>query len=77
MTLNYSTSQINRDFLIKICGYTNDGFHVNTAVGVSGFVSFVGEEFANKFLARAYALKSGDMCRCCLRSGKRVYLYWK
>lgn len=74
-SLKWSDAQIVRDFLIKICGYTNDGFYVNTAVGVRGLVAFVGEEFANKFIERAYRLTNANVCRCCLRSGKKVYLY--
>lgn len=73
--LNFPTAQINRDFLIKIAGITDDGFQVNTAVGVSGLISFIGVEFANKFLERAYRLSNSPVCRCCLRSGKKVYFY--
>ena len=73
--LNFPDAQINRDFLIKISGTTDNGFAVNTAVGITGLIAFVGVEFANKFLERAYRLTNSNVCRCCLRSGKKVYFY--
>ena len=74
--LNYSTAEINRDFLIKVFGHDNDGKKVNMLVGVSGLLALIGFELANKFIARAYA-SQGDYCICKLRRGLKVTFYNK
>lgn len=42
--MTYSTSQINRDFRIKVYGYNNSDERLNLLVGVSGLIRLVGEE---------------------------------
>ena len=72
--LQYSTREINRDFKIKVYGYTEEGKKVDKLVGVSGLVLLIGIEYANKQIERAY--KSGqDKCVCKLRRGLKVTYY--
>ncbi len=72
--LQYSTREINRDFKIKVYGYTEEGAKVDTLVGVSGLILLIGVELANKQIERAY--KSGkDKCVCKLRRGLKVTYY--
>lgn len=72
--LQYSTIEINRDFKIKVYGYTEEGIKVDRLVGVSGLVLLIGVEHANKQIERAY--KSGqDKCVCKLRRGLKVTYY--
>lgn len=75
--LAYPTSQINRDFRIKVNGVTEDGTKVNVLVGVSGLIMYFGVEFANKFLKRAYADINHDSTTCKLRRGIKVTFYSK
>lgn len=72
--MNWTTKQINRDFLLKVFGFDESGKKINTLVGVSGLVNLIGIELANKFLARAYACNQ-DKCVCKLRRGLKVTLY--
>lgn len=73
--LHYSTREINRDFKIKVYGYTEEGVKVDTLVGVSGLILLIGVELANKQIARAY--KAGqDKCVCKLRRGLKVTYYY-
>lgn len=67
--LNYTTKEINRDYLIKVCG-----LGLNKLVGVSGLIALIGIDNANKTLARAYAAQ-GDKCECRLRRGIKVTYY--
>lgn len=72
--LQYRTREINRDFKIKVYGYTEEGIKVDRLVGVSGLVLLIGVEHANKQIERAY--KSGqDKCVCKLRRGLKVTYY--
>ena len=73
--LNYTVREINHNFKIKVSGIHN-GKKVNTLVGVSGLIKFIGVEMANKLLKRAFA-GSGDKQECKLRRGIKVgfYLY--
>lgn len=72
--LQYSTREINRDFKIKIYGYTEEGRKVDTLVGVSGLILLIGVEHVNKQVEKAY--KSGqDKCVCKLRRGLKVTYY--
>jgi hypothetical protein len=72
--LQYSTREINRNFKIKVYGYTEEGAKVDTLVGVSGLILLIGVELANKQIERAY--KSGkDKCVCKLRRGLKVTYY--
>lgn len=74
--LNYSTRYINRNYLIKVAGIDNEGFKINRLVGVSGMLTLIGVELANKFLDRA---EKGidDSCVCKLRRGLKVTFYNK
>ena len=72
--LQYSTREINRDFKIKVYGYTDEGRKVDMLVGVSGLIFLIGVEHANKQIERVY--KSGqDKCVCRLRRGLKVTYY--
>lgn len=72
--LKYNTREINRDFKIKVYGYTEEGKKLDKLVGVSGLILLVGIEHANKQIERAY--KSGqDKCVCKLRRGLKVTYY--
>ena len=73
MTL--STSQINKNFHIKVHGVFN-GRKVNTLVGVSGLIRMVGEEFAEKFSLKAWDMMT-DSQQFKLRRGLRVTFYIK
>lgn len=74
--MNYSTTQINQDYRIKVNGMNNEGMKINTLVGVSGAIALVGEELFNKFLDRAY--NAGlDACTCKLRRGLKITFYSK
>lgn len=73
-TLNYTTSQINKDYLIKVNGTTEDGRKLNTLVGVSGLLELIGIERANKFLDRAYNCLT-DCCTCKVYGGLKVSFY--
>lgn len=74
--LNYNTTSINRDFRIKAFGLNAEGKKINILVGVSGLINLIGEEFANKFLNRAYACMD-DYCVCKLRRGLKITFYNK
>lgn len=74
--MTYTTTSINRDFRIKANGINADGEKINMLVGVSGLLDLVGEEFAEKFVARAY--ESGqDATTCKLRRGLKITFYVK
>ena len=70
--LNYTTSAINRNFIIKIYGNGE-----NKAVGVSGLLNAVNDEtLVNKMLAKAFAtMKDKQVCK--LRRGLKVSFYSK
>ncbi len=74
--LNYSTSWINSNFLLKVYGVDAAGCKVNRLVGVSGLLSLIGTDLFNKFIARA-CRAGGDVCVCKLRRGLKVSLYNK
>jgi len=74
--LNYSSTEINADFRIKIYGVDRNGNRINTLVGVSGLLGLIGVELANKFLERAYHFVS-DKTICKLRRGLKVTFYNK
>lgn len=70
-TLNYSTSEINRNFKIKVYG-----MGINKAVGVKGFVELVEDiNLCNRLLERAFN-SSADKCICKLRRGVKVTFYY-
>lgn len=74
--LNYSTTEINRNYRIKVYGTDNNGNKVNKAVGVTGLIALIGIEFSNKFLDRADRCLE-DVCVCKLRRGLKVSFYNK
>lgn len=73
-TLNYTTSYINANYLLKVSGDNGDGVKLNKLVGVSGLVKLIGVELVNKFVARAERYGK-DACYCRLRRGLKVTLY--
>jgi hypothetical protein len=75
MKLNYSTSEINRNFKIKVFGRIN-GKKINTLVGVSGLLNMLDGaiDLVNRLLDRAFKSK-GDKCVCKLRRGLQISFY--
>lgn len=75
MKLNYSTSEINRNFKIKVFGHIN-GRKINTLVGVSGLLNLLDGaiDLVNRLLDRAFNSK-GDKCVCKLRRGLQISFY--
>ena len=73
-TLNYSTTEINGTFKIKIYGYV-DGRKIDTLVGVSGLLRLIGVELANKMLTKAFRT-ADDKQICKLRRGIKVTFYY-
>jgi hypothetical protein len=73
--LNYSVSEINRNFKIKVFGRIN-GKKVNTLVGVSGLLNILdgATDLVNRLLDRAFKSK-GDKCVCKLRRGLQISFY--
>ena len=72
--LNYSTAHINRNYLIKVYGTTEDGKKINKLVGVTGLIELIGVDFANKFIERTERAMA-DLCVCKLRRGLKVTFY--
>lgn len=75
MKLNYSVSEINRNFKIKVFGRIN-GKKINTLVGVSGLLNLLdgAVDLVNRLLDRAFKSK-GDKCVCKLRRGLQISFY--
>jgi len=73
--LNYSTSEINANFKIKVFGWLN-GKKINTLVGVSGLINLLNGaiDLVNRLLDRAFRSK-GDKCVCKLRRGLQISFY--
>lgn len=74
--LIFSTTEINKNFRIKVFGYNADGKKINTLMGVAGILALIGEELLNKFLRRAFN-SMDDVCVCKLRRGLKVSFYVK
>ena len=74
--LAYSTSEINRNYRIKVSGIDNNGNKINKLVGVSGAIDLIGIEMLNKFLDRASNCME-DVCVCKLRRGIKFSFYNK
>lgn len=72
--MEYTTTYINRNYLIKVYGFNTEGKRINKLVGVSGLVSLIGVELANKFINRAEKA-AADCTVCKLRRGLKVSLY--
>ena len=74
--MDFTTAQINRNFLIKVSGVNGDGERLNTLVGVSGLLRLIGEKLANSLLIRAFKCML-DKCVCKLRRGLKITFYSK
>lgn len=74
--LIYTTTEINKNFRIKVFGYDAEGKKINTLMGVAGILALIGEELLNKFLRRAFACTE-DVCVCKLRRCLKVSFYVK
>lgn len=74
--LIYTTTEINKNFRIKVFGYNAEGKKINTLMGVAGILALIGEELLNKFLRRAFN-SIDDVCVCKLRRGLKVSFYVK
>ena len=74
--LIYTTTEINKNFRIKVFGYNAEGKKINTLMGVAGILALIGEELLNKFLRRAFVCME-DVCVCKLRRGLKVSFYVK
>lgn len=74
--LIYSTSEINRNFRIKVYGVDNEGHKINMLVGVAGILRLIGDVLLNKLLSRAFRCLD-DVCVCKLRRGLKVSFYAK
>lgn len=72
--MDYTTKQINRDFLINMQEYIN-GKRVRHLIGVSTLIELIGVTLANKFVHRAYR-QGTDVCVCKLRRGLTIAFYW-
>lgn len=68
-----STTQINRDFRIKVYDRAE---RINSLRGVSGLVDMIGQDLFNKLVARAYASGQDKTARR-LRRGLVVTFYVK
>jgi len=75
-SLNYSVSEINQNFRMKVYGRNDEGRKVDTLMGVSGLILLIGVEMMNKQLDRAFRSKD-DKCVCKLRRGLQVTYYVK
>ena len=75
--LAYSTSEINRNYRIKVYGLDENGNKVNKLVGVSGLLQLVGDiALVNRLLKRAFGCLL-DACICKLRRGLKITFYGK
>lgn len=74
MKKNYTKTEINRLFKIKVFGFIN-GVKVNTLVGVSGLLNILGDEKKlQKFVARAFA-SGKNRTDCKVYGGVRISFY--
>lgn len=75
--LAFSTSEINRNYRIKVYGLDENGNKVNKLVGVSGLLALVGDiALVNRLLKRAFNCLL-DACVCKLRRGLKITFYGK
>ena len=74
---SYSTSYINRNYLIKVNGLSPSGCRLNVLVGVSGAIALIGEELFYKFVGRAERDINNDVTVCKLRRGIKFSFYRK
>lgn len=73
----YSSSYINRNYLIKVNGLSPSGDKLNVLVGVSGAIALIGEELFYKFICRAERDTNHDVTHCKLRRGIKFSFYRK
>ncbi len=73
--LDYHTSEINRNFRIKVSGEFN-GIKINKLVGVSGLILIIGIKFVNQFVDKAFG-SMDDAAYFRLRRGLKITLYFK
>lgn len=75
--LIYTTTEINKNFRIKVFGIDETGKKVNKLMGVSGAMRLVGDiKIFNNLLDRAFN-SMDDVCVCKLRRGVKVSFYVK
>lgn len=74
MIKNYSVTEINRNFLIKVYGVDENGKRINKLVGVSGLLKLIGVELAAKFIKKAFD-RMLDKFICKLRRGLQITFY--
>jgi hypothetical protein len=75
--LIYTTTEINKNFRIKVFGIDETGKKVNKLMGVSGAMRLVGDiKIFNNLLDRAFS-SMDDVCVCKLRRGVKVSFYVK
>ena len=75
--LIYTTTEINKNFRIKVFGIDETGKKVNKLMGVSGAMRLVGDiKIFNNLLDRAFNCMD-DVCVCKLRRGVKVSFYVK
>lgn len=74
MIRNYTVTEINRNFLVKVYGVDANGKRVNKLVGVSGLLKLIGLDLAAKFIAKAFA-RGLDKLICKLRRGLQITFY--
>lgn len=74
MIKNYTVTEINRNFLIKVYGVDQEGNKVNKLVGVSGLLKLIGADLAAKFITKAFA-RMLDKFTCKLRRGLQITFY--
>lgn len=75
--LIYTTTEINKNFRIKVFGIDETGKKVNKLMGVSGAMRLVGDiKIFNNLLDRAFN-SMDDVCVCKLRRGLKVSFYVK
>lgn len=72
--MKFTTTYINRNYLIKIYGLDAEGRKINKLVGVSGLIELIGIDLANKFVERAERARA-DRTDCKLRRGLKISLY--
>lgn len=69
-----STSEINKNFKIKVNGRNFKGRYISKLVGVKGLKELIGEELAFKLVDRAFN-EGKDVTVCKLRRGIVVRFY--
>lgn len=57
----YTTTEINRNFRIKVAGRDANGNRINTLVGVSGLIKLIGKELFEKFVKTRLRLYAGRL----------------